>query len=69
MAHTSAHLNAESFWWWQCNEWVLDIRFVTPQLPRPYYFNGFCGRKAKCFLHLFRGRLTLAGIKEAAGNR
>ena len=20
MAHTTAHLNAESFWWWQCNE-------------------------------------------------
>ena len=20
MAHTTAHLNVESFWWWQCNE-------------------------------------------------
>ena len=48
MAHTAAYLNAESFWWWQCNKYVLD----TPppsNSPSLISLNGFCGHKAQCF--------------------
>ena len=51
MAHTAAHLNAESFWWWQCSEQVLDIKTIPdpPTSPSLISLNGFCGRKASCF--------------------
>ena len=54
MPHTIAHLNAESFWWWQCNEMVLSIKFLTPPKKNPTFpslisLDGFCGRKAQCF--------------------
>ena len=56
MAHTSAHLNAGSSWWWRCSELVLDIKIpdthpsTSPSLTS---LNGCCGRKAPCFLPSF----------------
>ena len=64
MAHTVAHLNAESVWWRQCSESVLDVRIPDPPPPQTHThtythahtslslvsLNGFCGRKAPCFL-------------------
>ena len=51
MAHTAAHLNAESFWWRQCSEQVLNIKIPDPPTsPSLITLNGFCGRKAPCFL-------------------
>ena len=50
MAHTAAHLNAESIWWWQCNEWMLDIKKKYIKIPDPppspslINLNGLCGR-------------------------
>ena len=53
-AHTTAHLYAESFSWWQCGELVLGIKYMTPPTPLPtspslISLNGFCGRKAQCY--------------------
>ena len=31
MAHTTAHLNAEWFWWWRCS-----MRYSSPFLPSPW---------------------------------
>ena len=51
MAHTAAHLNAVSFWWWQCNEYVLDIKIPDPPtFASLISLSGFCKRKATCFL-------------------
>ena len=51
MAHTTADLNAKSFWWWQCSESVLDIKIPErPTSPSLISLNGFCGRKAQCLL-------------------
>ena len=51
MAHKAAPLNAESFWWWQCSESVLDIEIPDPPAsPSLINLNGFCGRKALFFL-------------------
>ena len=38
MALISAHLNAESFWWWQCN--VTNITNVTAPPPTNRYLSG-----------------------------
>ena len=42
MAHTAANLNAESFW--------VRVRYKIPDPPSLLSLNGFCGRKAQCFL-------------------
>ena len=53
MSHTAAHLNAESFWRWQCSESVLDLKIPDPPTsPSLTSLHGFCGRKAPCLFLL-----------------